>query len=76
VLVQRAATGKAETMVSAGRAGEMEGPRWMREVKRLPGRPLERWWKREIVVLTQCAQEKATLLYGIGAKMGWPLLHR
>jgi hypothetical protein len=32
VLAQRAATGKAEALASAGWVGEMNGPRWMRAV--------------------------------------------
>jgi hypothetical protein len=45
VLAQRAATGKAEALVSAGWVGEMEGPRWMRarETTSIPKRSGEEW---------------------------------
>jgi hypothetical protein len=68
MFAQRAATGKAETMASAGRVGEMGAPRWMRAIKRLPGRPLKRWWKRELAVLAQCAQEKTIRLSRLSEK--------
>jgi len=45
MLAQRAATGKAEALVSAGWVGEMGGPRWMRarETTSIPNRSGEEW---------------------------------
>lgn len=57
MLAQRAATGKVDASASAGWAGEISGPRWMRAVRRPPGRPLK---EEEKEVLAQCAQEKTT----------------